>query len=163
QGVHHDLWDRDMPAQPTLVDLDMNGAVVPALVQVTKQGDVYVLDRRTGVPLLQVGESLVPPSTLPGEHASPTQPHSALSFMPPRLRGRALWGATPFDQLACRVRFAKLGYAGPYTPPSTKPTLDYPGILGVFDWGGVAVDPKRQALIATPVHMAYVFQLVPRP
>jgi quinoprotein glucose dehydrogenase len=163
QGVHHDLWDRDMPAQPTLIDLDVGGKTVPALVQPTKQGDVYVLDRRTGVPIVQVNETAVPASALPGEHASATQPHSALSFMPPRLTGRDMWGATPFDQLACRIRFARMGYAGPYTPPSTRKTIDYPGILGVFDWGGVAVDPKRQALIGTPVHMAYVFQLVQRP
>jgi quinoprotein glucose dehydrogenase len=163
QGVHHDLWDRDMPAQPTLVDLDVAGATVPALVQPTKQGDVYVLDRRTGVPVVQVSETAAPASTLAGEHAASTQPHSALNFMPPRLTGRDMWGATPFDQLACRIRFMRMGYAGPYTPPSTRKTIDYPGVLGVFDWGGVAVDPKREALIGTPVHMAYVFQLVPRP
>ena len=146
QGVHHDLWDRDMPAQPTLVDIDVGGAKVPALVQPTKQGDVYVLDRRTGKPILPVHEVAVAAhSSIAGERLSPTQPVSALSFTPPKLSGKDMWGATPFDQLACRIAFDSMGYDGPYTPPSTAKTLTYPSNLGVFDWGGVAVDPRRQA------------------
>ncbi|HSC64238.1 MAG TPA: membrane-bound PQQ-dependent dehydrogenase, glucose/quinate/shikimate family [Caldimonas sp.] len=163
QGVHHDLWDRDMPAQPTLVDLEINGSKVPALVQPTKQGDVYVLDRRSGKPALPVEETAVPASTLPDEHVSPTQPRSALSFMPPRLTDKDMWGATPFDQLVCRIVFKSMDYQGPYTPPATHETLTYPSNLGVFDWGGVAVDPVRQALVGVPVHMAFTYQLVPRP
>jgi quinoprotein glucose dehydrogenase len=163
QGVHHDLWDRDMPAQPTLVDLDLGGARVPALVQPTKQGEVYVLDRRTGQPVLPVGSRSVPASTVPGEHAAPAQPTSALSFMPPPLSGKDMWGATPFDQLVCRIEFKSLDYQGPYTPPATHETLTYPSNLGVFDWGGVAVDPVRQALVGVPVHMAFTYRLMPRP
>jgi quinoprotein glucose dehydrogenase len=163
QGVHDDLWDRDMPAQPTLIDLDIGGATVPALVQPTKQGDVYVLDRRDGKPIQAVGEMAVPGSSVPGENAARTQPTSALTFMPPPLTGKDMWGATPFDQLICRIQFQSFGYDGPYTPPSTHKTLTYPANLGIFDWGGVAVDPVRQILIGLPVHMAYVFQLVPRP
>jgi quinoprotein glucose dehydrogenase len=163
QGVHHDLWDRDMPAQPTLVDLDIDGARVPALVQPTKQGDVFVLDRRDGKPILPVTEMPAPPSTLASEHASPTQPRSNLSFMPPPLKGSDMWGATPFDQLACRIAFRRAGYQGPYTPPATTKTITYPSNLGGFDWGGVAVDPNRQALVGVPVHMAYTYKLVARP
>jgi quinoprotein glucose dehydrogenase len=163
QGVHHDLWDRDMPAQPTLVDLDVGGARVPALVQPTKQGDVYVLDRRSGKPIIPVGEMAVPASTLPDEHVSPMQPTSALSFMPPPLVGKNMWGATPFDQLVCRIEFKSMDYQGPYTPPATHETLTYPSNLGVFDWGGIAVDPLRQTLIGTPVHMAFSYQMKPRP
>ena len=164
QGVHHDLWDRDMPAQPTLVDIDVGGAKVPALVQPTKQGDVYVLDRRTGKPVLPVHDVAVPAhSSIAGERLSPTQPVSALSFTPPKLTSKDMWGATPFDQLACRIAFDSMGYEGPYTPPSTSRTLTYPSNLGVFDWGGVAVDPVRQAVIGVPVHMAFTYQMVPRP
>jgi quinoprotein glucose dehydrogenase len=163
QGVHHDLWDRDMPAQPTLLDVDVGGAKVPALVQPTKQGDVYVLDRRTGKPILPVHEVAVDAhSSIAGERLSPTQPVSALSFTPPKLTGKDMWGATPFDQLACRIAFDSMGYDGPYTPPSTEKTLTYPSNLGVFDWGGVAVDPVRQAVIGVPVHMAFTYQMVPR-
>lgn len=162
QGAHKDLWDRDMPAQPTLIDLTIAGATVPALVQPTKQGDVYVLDRRTGKPILPVGEMRAPAGHVPGETYAPTQPTSALTFMPPPLTGKDMWGATPFDQLICRIQFQSFGYEGPYTPPETYKTLTYPANLGIFDWGGVAVDPQRQILIGSPVHMAYVFQLVPR-
>lgn len=164
QAVHHDHWDRDNPAQPTLVDLTIHGATEPALVQPTKQGDVYVLNRRTGKPILPVTAIRTPVTGgVAGDHYSAVQPESSLSFMPHPLTGADMWGASPFDQLWCRVRFKSATYEGPYTPLSTHPAIAYPGQLGVFDWGGIAVDPVRQVLIATPVHMAYIFQLVPRP
>ncbi|MGK2942753.1 MAG: PQQ-binding-like beta-propeller repeat protein, partial [Immundisolibacter sp.] len=150
QTVHHDLWDRDVPAQPSLIDLTIDGKVVPALVMPTKQGDLYVLDRRSGQPILPVRELPAPASTVPGEFAAPTQPHSSLSYMPPALTGKDMWGATPLDQLLCRIELLRMGYDGPYTPPSTRRTLNYPGNLGVFNWGGVAVDPVRQIMVGTP-------------
>ncbi len=162
QAVHHDLWDRDMPAQPTLIDLTIDSVTVPALVAPTKQGDLYVLDRRTGQPIFPVREIPVPPSTVAGEYVAPTQPSSALNFMPPPLSEKDMWGATPWDQLLCRIDFRSMRYAGPYTPPSTERTLVYPGNLGVFNWGGVAVDPLRQILVGTPARLAFTFQLVPR-
>ncbi|MEO6030291.1 MAG: membrane-bound PQQ-dependent dehydrogenase, glucose/quinate/shikimate family [Burkholderiaceae bacterium] len=162
QTVHHDLWDRDIPAQPTLINLTIGGAVVPALVAPTKQGDLYVLDRRTGEPLIPVRETPAPASTTPGEFAASKQPVSALSFMPPPLKGTDMWGTTPFDQLVCRIEFRSMGYAGPYTPPSTQRTLVYPGNLGVFNWGGVAVDPIRQILVGTPTRLAFTFELIAR-
>ncbi|QCB45391.1 membrane-bound PQQ-dependent dehydrogenase, glucose/quinate/shikimate family [Hydrogenophaga sp. PAMC20947] len=163
QAVHHDLWDRDVPAQPSLIDLTIAGKVVPALVAPTKQGDLYVLDRRSGKPILPVREFPAPPSTVPGEFAAPTQPHSSLSFMPAALTGKDMWGATPLDQLICRIELRRMGYDGPYTPPSTQRTLVYPGNLGVFNWGGVAVDPVRQIMVGTPAFLAFTFQLIPRP
>jgi len=162
QTVHHDLWDRDVPAQPSLIDLTIDGRVVPALVMPTKQGDLYVLDRRSGQPVLPVRELPAPASTVPGEFAAPTQPHSSLSFMPPALTGKDMWGATPLDHLICRIQLRRMGYDGPYTPPSTQRTLNYPGNLGVFNWGGVAVDPVRQVMVGTPAFLAFTFQLIPR-
>jgi quinoprotein glucose dehydrogenase len=163
QAVHHDLWDRDIPSQPSLIDLTVGGTTVPALVGPTKEGDLYVLDRRTGKPVFPVEETAVPASTLPGEQAAPRQPHSALSFMPPPLQEKDMWGATPFDQLMCRIDFRSMRYQGPYTPPSTQRVLVYPGNLGVFNWGSVAVDPVRQVLVGAPAFLAFTFQLVPRP
>jgi quinoprotein glucose dehydrogenase len=163
QMVHHDLWDRDVPSQPSLIDLTIDGKVVPALVAPTKQGDLYVLDRRSGLSVLPVRELPVPASTVPGEFAAPTQPHSSLSFMPPALTGKDMWGATPLDQLICRIQLRRMGYDGPYTPPSTWRTLVYPGNLGVFNWGGVAVDPVRQIMVGTPAFLAFTIQLIPRP
>ncbi|MGE6790935.1 membrane-bound PQQ-dependent dehydrogenase, glucose/quinate/shikimate family [Pseudomonas guineae] len=163
QTVHHDLWDRDVPSQPSLIDLTIDGKRVPALVLPTKQGDLYVLDRRSGQPILPVRELPAPASTVPGEFAAPTQPHSSLSFMPAALTGKDMWGATPLDQLLCRIELRRMGYDGPYTPPATRRTLVYPGNLGVFNWGGVAVDPVRQIMVGTPAFLAFTFELIARP
>jgi quinoprotein glucose dehydrogenase len=163
QTVHHDLWDYDVPSQPTLVDLTINGATVPALVQPTKQGDLFVLDRRTGEPVHPVKEVPAPQGAAEGDFTAPTQPASAISFAPPRLTGASMWGATPFDQLACRIAFRKLRYEGRYTPPSVQGSLVHPGNFGVFNWGGIAVDPVRQVAFTTPTSLAFTSQLVPRP
>lgn len=162
QTVHHDLWDYDVPSQPSLVDLTINGESVPALVQPTKQGEIYVLDRRTGEPVLPVTEQPYPQGAVEGDRTSPTQPVSALSFDPVALTGASMWGATIFDQLACRIEFHSLRYEGRYTPPSTQGTLVYPGNFGVFNWGGVAVDPQRQVVFATPTYLAFISKLIPR-
>lgn len=165
QTVHHDLWDMDVPAQPALVDLDIPGkGRMPALVQSTKTGNIFVLDRRTGQPLLPVSERPVPTSDpAPGDRLSPTQPFSAASFMPTaRVREADMWGATMLDQLTCRIAFRRLRYEGPFTPPSTKGTLVYPGNFGVMDWGGMAIDPERMVAFANPSYMAFVDRLIPQ-
>jgi quinoprotein glucose dehydrogenase len=162
QTVHHDIWDMDVPSQPQLVDLQQNGETVPALVQATKQGDIYVLDRRTGEPILPVTEEPVPQGAVEGDYTEPTQPSSALTFKPDPLQERDMWGATMLDQLYCRIWFRSLEYEGRYTPPSTSGTIVYPGNFGTFNWGGVAVDPVRQAVIANPVYLAFIVTLIPR-
>ena len=162
QTVHHDLWDYDVPAQPSLVDLDIGGGTVPALVQPTKQGEIFVLDRRTGEPLLPVEEVPVPQGAAAGDHTAPTQPVSALSFGPPDLTGADMWGATLLDQMACRIQLRRLRYQGRYTPPSEQGSLIHPGNFGVFNWGSVAVDPVRQVVFATPTYLAFTSKLIPR-
>ncbi|HEX5779433.1 MAG TPA: PQQ-binding-like beta-propeller repeat protein [Xanthobacteraceae bacterium] len=162
QTTHHDIWDYDVPAQPSLVDLTIDGQVVPALVQPTKQGEVFVLDRRTGKPLLPVKEVPVPQNAAPGDRVAPTQPVSTISFGPESLRESDMWGATLVDQLVCRVKFRQLRYEGRYTPPSLQGTIVYPGNFGVFNWGGVAVDPERDVMFGMPVYLAFVVKLVPR-
>lgn len=163
QTVHHDLWDYDVPSQPTLVNLTIGGVAVPALVQPTKQGELFVLDRRTGEPVHPVREVAVPQGAAPGDRTAPTQPVSAVSFEPEPLTGASMWGVTPFDQLGCRIAFHRMRYEGRYTPPSTRRTLVYPGNFGVFNWGGIAVDPVRQIAFTTPGYLAFTSQLVPRP
>ena len=162
QTVHHDLWDYDVPAQPSLVDLEIDGATVKALVQPTKQGEVFVLDRVTGEPVLPVTEVAVAPSDVPGETASPTQPVSAISFAPEYVTGARMWGMTPIDQMMCRIQLKKLRYEGRFTPPSTRGTLTHPGSFGVLNWGAVAVDPDRQVMFAMPVYLGFTSTLVPR-
>ncbi|HET8746962.1 MAG TPA: PQQ-binding-like beta-propeller repeat protein [Ramlibacter sp.] len=163
QTVHHDLWDYDVPSQPSLLDLRVGGGTVPVLVQPTKQGELFVLDRRTGQPVIPVTEQRVPQGAAEGERLAPTQPRSGLSFDPEPLAERHMWGATMFDQLYCRIAFHQLRYEGRYTPPSQEGTLVYPGNFGVFNWGSIAVDPVRGWAFTTPAYLAFVSQLVPRP
>ncbi|ADY67232.1 MULTISPECIES: glucose/quinate/shikimate family membrane-bound PQQ-dependent dehydrogenase [Agrobacterium] len=162
QTVHHDLWDMDVPAQPVLLDITKNGQSVPALVGPTKQGDIYVLDRRTGEPLLPITEEPAPGGTIPEDFSSPTQPTTALSFKPEPLKEKDMWGVSMFDQLACRIRFHQLNYQGRYTPPSLNGSIIYPGNFGTFNWGSVAVDPERQVMFGMPTYLAFTSQLVPR-
>ncbi|SOC35437.1 quinoprotein glucose dehydrogenase [Rhizobium subbaraonis] len=163
QTVHHDLWDMDIPAQPALLDITKeDGTVVPALVGPTKQGDIYVLDRRTGEPLVPVTEVPAPTGAIPEDFTSPTQPLSALTFMPDPLQEKDMWGVTMFDQLACRIDFHRLKYDGRYTPPSLEGSIIYPGNFGVFNWGSVAVDPERQIMFGMPTYLAFTSRLVPR-
>ncbi|MDS1141851.1 membrane-bound PQQ-dependent dehydrogenase, glucose/quinate/shikimate family [Pusillimonas sp. SM2304] len=162
QTVHHDLWDYDVPSQPSLIDLSIGGNTIPALVQPTKQGELFVLDRRSGEPVLPVHEAPVPQGAAKGDTTAETQPVSTLSYDPPKLSGADMWGATMIDQMACRIRFQQLRYEGRYTPPSEQGTLVYPGNFGVFNWGGIAVDPQRQIAFTTPTYLAFVSRLVPR-
>lgn len=163
QTVHHDLWDMDVPAQPSLIDLTFGGKAVPALVAPTKQGEVYVLDRRTGEPVLPVTEEPAPGGAVKGDFTAPTQPVSTISFNPPPLQEKDMWGATPLDALACRIAFRKLDYKGRYTPPTEKGAIVYPGNFGTFNWGAVAVDPNRQVMFAMPVYLAFTAKLIARP
>jgi quinoprotein glucose dehydrogenase len=164
QTVHHDLWDMDLPAQPSLIDLaSKDGGAVPAILQPAKTGNIFVLDRRDGKLIVPAPEQPVPQGAAKGDRVSPTQPFSALTFRPQRnLTGADMWGATIFDQLACRILFHQLRYEGPFTPPSEQGTLVFPGNLGMFEWGGIAVDPKRQIAIANPMAIPFVSKLLPR-
>jgi quinoprotein glucose dehydrogenase len=162
QTVHHDLWDMDIGGQPSLVDLDTAHGTVPALVASSKRGDIYVLDRRNGRLIVPAPERPVPQGAARGDRVSPTQPFSQLSFKPERpLREADMWGTNPFDQLICRGIFKQYRYDGIFTPPSEQGSIVYPGNYGIFDWGGVAIDPVRQILIANPNYMAFVSKLYP--
>jgi quinoprotein glucose dehydrogenase len=163
QTVHHDIWDYDMPAQPSLIDLTIDGEAVPALVAPTKQGDIFVLNRETGEPVLPVREEPVPQGAVAGDFTAPTQPRSAISFRPEPLSESDMWGATPIDQLYCRIRFHQLRYEGDYTPPSVEGSIIYPGNFGTFNWGAVAVDPNRDIMFGMPVYLAFTVKLIPRP
>lgn len=149
QTVHHDLWDYDMPAQPVLVDYKVGGRKVAALAAPTKRGEIFILDRATGRPLTPVEERPVPRGDLPGERYSPTQPYPSgfASFAPPPLTEAAMWGATPLDQMWCRIRFRSMDYKGMFTPPSERGMIQYPGTFGILNWGSVSIDPERRLMI----------------
>jgi quinoprotein glucose dehydrogenase len=164
QMVHHDLWDYDTPSAPSLVDLEVDGQKVPALIQPTKQGQLYVLDRRNGAPLSRIEERPVPQDAPPGDRVSPTQPFSVDM---PDLESRTLtesdmWGLTPLDQLWCRIKYREAHYEGVYTPPSTDWTIYYPGYLGGMNWGGASIDPERQLLVVNWSRLPNRMRLVPR-
>lgn len=162
QTTHHDLWDYDVPAQPTLVDLP-NG--VRGLLQPTKRGEIFFLDRATGKPLLPVEERPVPQGVVPGERLSKTQPYSVgiPSFGGPRPTEKGMWGLTPIDQAMCRIRFKQARFDGDMTPLSTEHhTLTWPGYLGGIDWGGVSVDPRRGLMIVNNNQVANYNRLIPR-
>ena len=166
QTVHHDLWDMDVPTGPSLINLmpRQGGGPVAALVQSTKLGELFVLDRRTGKPIYEVREMPAPSGDVAGEYYSPTQPYvtGAQSLRPADIRETDSWGATLFDQLLCRIQFRQLDYKGAFTPPSLRGALVFPGYFGVSDWSGVAVDPSRQIAIQNRSYMPWVARLYNR-
>jgi quinoprotein glucose dehydrogenase len=162
QTSHHDLWDYDVPAQPVLFDFLTNVAKTPAVAVPTKRGEIFILDRRSGQPLVPVAEKPAPRGSIPGEDYAPTQPYSSVSLAPPPLRERDMWGATPIDQLYCRIRFRSADYAGNFTPPSVHGAISYPGNFGVLNWGSVAIDEGRQLLIANTSILPLYIKLIPR-
>jgi quinoprotein glucose dehydrogenase len=151
-------------SQPTLVDLTFDGGSVPALIQPTKRGQVFVLDRRTGLPLTDVQERSVPQGAAPGDHLSPTQPFSVGMpvFDDTVLSEQLMWGLTPLDQLSCRIKFRQARYEGPFTPIGLKTTLSYPGYMGGMNWGSVSVDPERRLMVVNWNRMPYYARLIPR-
>ncbi len=164
QTTHHDIWDYDVPSQPTLVDVPVDGAVRKAVLVPTKRAQLFMLDRQSGEPLAQVIEKPVPQTDVPGEWTAPTQPFS--TGMPAFDRGvlheSDMWGITPFDQLACRLAFRKLRYDGPLTPPSLQGTLLNPGVAGGMNWGSIAVDEVNDLAVVNVIHMPMMIKLLPQ-
>lgn len=164
QTVRRDVWDYDLGSQPSLVDFPGPNGTVPAMVLASKQGDIYVLDRATGEPLVPVEDRAVPSGGVEPDYLSPTQPFSTFHTLAfPDLTEADMWGATPLDQLWCRIQFRLSHYEGLYTPPTTdQHWIQYPGYNGGNDWGSLAIDAERGLIIAnynnTPNHN----RLVPR-
>jgi len=165
QTVHHDIWDYDVPAQPTLVDLTIDGIERPAVVQATKMGMTFVLDRETGLPLHPVEERPVPQNgAVPGEYLSPTQP---FPLKPAPLHQLGLspddaWGLTFWDKGQCRKKLQGMLTGPIYTPPSLLGTPLYPSNLGGNNWGAPAVDLKRKIMIANTKHLPIEVRLAPQ-
>jgi quinoprotein glucose dehydrogenase len=164
QTVHHDLWDYDNATPPALVTITRDGTDVAAVVQATKTGMLFVLERESGRPVFPVEERRVPASDIPDEQASPTQPFT--SFTPPlsphRLTNDQIWGVSDADRAACRAVMAPLRNEGIFTPPSTQGTLLIPARIGGANWGRVAIDPARQIAVVAVNRIAEMVQLIPR-
>jgi len=151
-----DQFDYDVSSQPILYDLPRaDGTKTPVIIQLTKRGQIFVLDRRTGEPVVPVEERPVSTDSMPGMNVAPTQPYSAISVGTDKLTERDMWGATIFDQLYCRIEFKDMRWEGEFTPLSDKQrTLIYPGYYGGFNWGGGAIDAATGTLIVNDIRMA---------
>jgi quinoprotein glucose dehydrogenase len=163
QLVHHDLWDFDVAAQPLLGDVDVQGVPVPAVLQTTKTGMLYVFERTRGTPLFPVIEKPVPASRVPGERAAPTQPFSSLPALTPQgpVAAADAWGLTFWDRSQCRSLIESLRNEGIFTPPDIRGTLLSPGYVGGVNWGGAVYDEQRERVIAAVNHLPMVVTLIP--
>lgn len=165
QTVHHDLWDYDVPSQPALYDVpDGHGGTLPALIQTTKRGQIFMLDRRTGNPIAQVEERPVPQGGVADDRTESSQPYSVgmPSIGTEPLSEKRMWGLTPLDQLICRIDFRKARYEGEFTPPSERLTIQYPSWLGGMNWGSVSVAENLGYLIVNDTRVAIWNRMIPR-
>ena len=164
QTVHHDLWDYDVGAQPSLIEVPDQGRRVAAIAQPTKVGHLFLLDRATGAPLFPVEERAAPASDVPGEESAATQPFPTRPppLHPTRVGEADLFGLTPLDARDCRERLAALRNDGPFTPPSLRGSLEFPGVAGGVNWGSAAWDPDRNRLVLTQTRLGTVHRLIPR-
>ncbi len=164
QGVHHDIWDRDFPAQPALFTIEQNGKKVDALAQITKQSYIYVFDRVTGRPLFPIHEHAYPGSTVPGEVTAPTQPmpDAPVPFGRQRLTEDLLTTRTPAAHAWAVREFRTLRSDGQFLPFSLdKQTVVFPGYDGGGEWSGPALDPVSAVLYVGSTEMAWTGGLVP--
>jgi len=163
QLVHHDIWDYDVNSAPVLVDIQQNGKTIPALVQSTKEGYLFVLNRLTGEPIWPIDEKPVEKSDVAGEEASPTQPVPTVPepTVPDRFPG--------ISQLAdlasggyCSRALAQMRYDGRFTPPSLRGSIAFPATAGGIEWGGGAVDPTTNTYVVNSSEVAQIYQLLTR-
>src|SRR5258708_9280260 len=165
QTVHHDLWDRDLPAMPNLVTVLHNGSRVDAVAQITKSGFVFLFDRSNGAPLFPIEERAVPASDLAGEQTSPTQP---IPLKPAPFARQIMTEAdvtdlSPEAHAAALARFRLLRHTALFTPPSREGTVVLPGFDGGGEWGGAAADRETGVLYVNASDVPYIAAMRERP
>jgi quinoprotein glucose dehydrogenase len=159
QVVHHDLWDYDVAAQPTLFTWKDG---TPAVVINSKMGHVFILNRLTGAPLFPVEERIVPKSDIVGEHSSPTQPFSTISLVPEKFDVGDAWGPKPEDVKWCQHKITASRSEGIFTPPSLRGTVQMPGNVGGVNWGSAAYDEQRHLMVVNTNRLVAWMKLIPR-
>ena len=164
QLVHHDLWDYDTASQPVLATLRRDGVDTPVVIAGNKTGNLFVLDRLSGVPVFGVEERQVPQSDADDEQAWPTQPFPLAPppLVPQRLTAQDAWGLTPENRDACRTLMQSLRAEGIFTPPSVRGTIAFPGNLGGMNWSTGAFDPERQIFVTNVNNLPMEVHLIPR-
>lgn len=161
QFVHHDLWDRDLPAPPNLLTVQRDGWAIDAVAQVTKSGHVFVFNRETGEPLFPIAETMVPSSDLAGEVAALTQPLplKPAPFARQVFTATEITDRTPEAHRAVLNRWARIRPHVPFQPPSEEGTIIFPGFDGGAEWGGAAVDPAG-VLYVNANEMAWILSMI---
>jgi quinoprotein glucose dehydrogenase len=166
QWVHHDLWDYDINSAPTLMDITVDGKTIPALMQATKMGYLFVVDRRTGQDVWPIVERPVPAGHADGEVYAKTQPvpTKPAPLLDQAAKPKVWWLADAVGFGQCSRMFDKLQYQGMYSPPTTDGdgALGYPFSAGAVQWGGVAFDPQSQTAIVNTSHITQRLKLIPR-
>ncbi len=163
KSVINDFWDYDIGGQPSLVDLNLNGSVQPALIAGTKMGFIFVLNRVTGEPLVEVENRPVPVEGPLAAQLSPVQPFPPAAYqVAPEVSAEDAWGMTPIDKGECEDLLKSARTGGIYTPITTEWTVVAPSVLGGINWGGVAVDPERQIIVARSSNVPFFVRLIER-
>lgn len=162
QTVHHDLWDYDNASPPALVTIRKNGKPRDVVIQATKSGQLFILDRDTGKPVFPVAERPVPQSDVPGDTASPTQPfNTALPPISPLgVSDSDIWNATDTALAECREMVKGLRSEGAFTPPALRGTVQRPSNVGGAAWGGVAYDRATNTVFVPVNRFAAMVQLI---
>ena len=162
--VYHDVWDYDVPSQPTFYDIEKDGKIIKALAQTTKMGLVFLLNRETGEPIFPIEEREVPQGSLEGENLSKTQPFPTkpLPLNPINFDPDEAYGFTFWDRGYCKRTAKKLRNEGLYTPPSLQGSIHYPSAIGGNNWGGPAVDHSRNVMVVNTMNLASLIVMIPR-
>lgn len=165
QIVHHDLWDRDLAANPNLVTLYKENDTIDAVAQITKHGYVFLFNRVTGEPLFPIEEKPVPQHALPGEEPWPTQPIPTLPepFARQNFSEKDISKLTPETHKDLLKKFKKIKYSEMFTPPSKEGSWIFPGFDGGGEWGGAAVDPQTQILYVNSSELPWSLTMVNKP
>ena len=162
QIIHHDLWDRDLPANPNLVTVNHEGKEIDAVAQITKHGYVFLFDRTNGKPLFPIEEKPFPASDLPGEEAWPTQPIPTLPepFARQNFGPEDVTDRTPEVHREMLEKYQKVKYRTMFTPPSKESSWIFPGFDGGGEWGGAAVDPASAILYINSTELPWALTMV---
>ena len=162
QVVHHDLWDRDLPANPNLVTVKHDGKEIDAVAQITKHGYVFLIDRTNGKSIFPIEEMQVPKSDLPGEETWPTQPIPTLPepFARQKFGAEDITDRTPEAHAEMLEKYNKVKYRSMFSPPSKASSWIFPGYDGGGEWGGAAVDPVSAILYVNSTELPWVLTMV---
>ena len=162
--VYHDVWDYDVPSQPTFYNIEKDRKIITALAQTTKMGLVFLLNRETGEPIFPIEEREVPQGSLEGENLSKTQPFPTkpLPLNPIIFDSDEAYGFTFWDKGYCKRTAKKLRNEGLYTPPSLQGSIHYPSAIGGNNWGGPAIDHSRNVMVVNTMNLASLIVMIPR-